>query len=235
MLFHDFQFKGKLASEMGVIVQTQAEYIRPAKRVITYTVPGRAGMLTQDEGEEAYDPVQMSPVCYLSPGADCDVVGDWLDGSGELVLGSMPDYAYEAQVINQIPFSRIFQGRGGYMTFTPIFQCQPFRRLAQEPADLVFTTAGTLTNPGNVSARPLIRVEASGDVVLQVGMEVVLTNLDGGILIDAQMEDCLNLEGSLLMNDRLIGDFPLIPPGTWPVKWTGNVSRVTITPRWRYR
>ena len=172
---------------------------------------------------------------YLKPGADLDAVGDWLDGAGELTLGSLPGYAYRAQVINQIPFTRLLQGNGGYMCFTPIFRCQPFRYEATPCADIVYTQPGEIVNPGNVDARPLIRVEGSGDVMVQAGMGAFLYGLEDGIIIDSEMEDCLTLDGANLLNDKLDGEFPRIPPGTWQVTWTGNVTRVTITPRWRWR
>lgn len=234
MWFHDFSFNGILASQMGVVVETQAEYIRPAKRLTQWTVPGRPGKLTREEGEEAYETVLLSPQCWVKPGADAAAIGQWLQGTGLLILGSMPDYAYEARVINQIPFSRLFQG-GGYMQFAPVFECQPFRLWAQGETDLVYTQPGTITNPGNIPARPRIRLLGSGDVLLQVGQAAQLSDLGGGIIIDSGLEDCLSLDESSLINDRLQGDFPLIPPGTWQVTWTGNVSQVTITPRWRWR
>lgn len=236
MVFHDFSYRGKLASSFGVIVETQAEYIRPQRRVTGVTLPGRPGDLSQDEGPEAYEPVQLSPVCYLAPGTDPWTVGAWLDGAGTLILGSMPDYAYQARVANQIPFTRLFQGAGGYFCFTPIFICQPLRYEASPGADKVFTAAGTLTNPGTICARPRITLEGSGDIELVAGGAAVsLTNITGGIIIDSELEDCLTLDGATLINDRLASDFPVIQPGSnWPVSWTGTVTKVTIKPRWRW-
>ena len=234
MLFHDFSFNGQLASDMGVIVETQAEYVRPPKRVRQWTVPGRGGFLTQDEGEEAYDPVDLSPLCYLKPGADAGRVGAWLNGAGQLVLGSQPEFAYRAQIINQVPFSRLFQHSGSYMSFSPIFRCHPFRYHATPDEDLVYTQAGEIVNPGNVPARPRIIVVGTGDVMIQAGMAAYLYGLEDGVIIDSELEDCLTLDGANLINDKLDGEFPLIPPGTWQVTWTGDITKVTITPRWRW-
>ena len=234
MQYHDFSFKGKLASQMGVIVETQAEYVRPAKRVQQWTVPGRPGFLTQDEGEEAYDVIDLSPLCYLKPGGDINQVGAWLNGSGLLILGSQPEFAYRAQVINQVPFTRLFQGTGGYMSFSPIFRCGPFRYQAVPEHDLHYTAPGEIVNPGNVPARPRIVVEGTGDVMIQAGMAAYLYGLEDGVIMDSELEDCMTLDGANLCNDKLDGDFLLIPPGTWQVTWTGDVTSVTITPRWRW-
>ena len=49
--------------------------------------------------------------------------------------------------------------------------------------------------------------------------------------------DALNLEGSQLLNDKISGVPYEIQPGNNTVKWlitSGNISRVVITPRWRY-
>lgn len=109
MRYEDFRWAGKLASEMGVVVTEQVEYTRPEERVEQITVPGRSGTLTVP-GTASWETVTYAPVCALRPDADREAVAAWLQGSGEVVFGSMPDYGFEARLINQIDFSDHFPG-----------------------------------------------------------------------------------------------------------------------------
>lgn len=236
MLYHDFSWKGTLASSLGVIVNTQAELTRPKERVQSITVPGRGGVLHMTEGEDVYEPVLLSPACTLSPNADKQAVLAWLRGAGRLILGSEPTYAYDARLINQIPFTRLWEDAGAYMSFTPIFECQPGKYLAAPGSDLVYTVSGgSIVNPGTLKSAPRIRVEGSGDITLSVcGSYFELEDITGGVIVDSVMQDCYSLDQSLLLNDHMVGDFPRLMPGTWSVSWTGSITKITITPNWRW-
>jgi len=41
-------------------------------------------------------------------------------------------------------------------------------------------------------------------------------------------------KGNDLMNDHMSGDFPVLKPGLNAVSWSGNVTSIVISPRWRY-
>lgn len=46
----------------------------------------------------------------------------------------------------------------------------------------------------------------------------------------------LAYNGAVNLTGSLTGDWPLtIPPGNSTVSWTGSVTKVEITPSWRYR
>ena len=40
--------------------------------------------------------------------------------------------------------------------------------------------------------------------------------------------------GTTLMNDHMIGEFPVLVPGVNGISWTGSVSQVVIQPNWRF-
>jgi phage-related protein len=76
-------------------------------------------------------------------------------------------------------------------------------------------------------------VEGSGDIDLTIG-EVTLgiTELISSITIDVPQRlaynDGINLTGSLAGDE-----WPTLPVGTTAISWTGNITRITITPNWR--
>ena len=80
-------------------------------------------------------------------------------------------------------------------------------------------------------------MEGAGDVVLAIGTQVVeIEGLEDGIIIDSELGDCFNLTESALLNGKvtLMDDgFPTLAPGANIISWTGNVTKVTVTPRWR--
>ena len=66
-----------------------------------------------------------------------------------------------------------------------------------------------------------------------VGTTIVeLEGITSSITIDCVLKEAYS--GSTLVNDRMTGDFPVLVPGVNGISWTGNISRVGITPNWRY-
>ncbi len=237
MTSFDLSFNGVLASSLGVIVNIQPDRMRAKERMESITIPGRPGALHQTEGEDVFDVIILNPQCTLMNPAKLDAVCAWLRGSGKLIFGDDPNYCYEATVINQIPLARVLEGADP-RSFAPTFECQPFRYLTLPAADIIKTSSGqTLNNPGTVASVPVIKVEGTGDVTLTVGgYMVTLNDLTGGIIIDGVMRDCLNLTRTGFLNNLMAGDFRYIriPAGASTLSWTGNVTRVTVTPNWRW-
>lgn len=235
MKYHDFMWKGELASAHGVVVQTQVQYIRPARRQESIVIPGRSGTLTVSEGDlPVYDNIIYSPLCCLRPGFSPLELGAWLDGEGTVVFGSMSGRNYKARIQNQIPFARIDEGMQ-YMSFSPIFDCQPgaYRTAG---ADIVLTEPGFVANPGSMHSEPRLTVKGAGAVNLTVGSAVMTINGPAGgwtLVIDSELVDCLSADGAQLMNHLMSGDFPALLPGSNVINWTGTLNKLTIRPRWR--
>lgn len=234
MKYEDFSWNGQLASSFGIVVTEQVQYSRPAERLDQVTVPGRPGVLTLS-ATPTWETVTYAPVCALRPEADRERIFSWLRGSGLVVFGSMPTFAYEARLVNQIDYKSVFEDSGGYMTFAPVFECQPFRRLAVTEPEIQAKNGGMIFNPGTVDARPRIHLSGDGDVQLTVGETLVqLLGVEKDIVLDCEAQEALSLDGSRLLNAQMSGDFPTLPPGASMISWSGNVYGVAITPRWRW-
>ena len=100
--------------------------------------------------------------------------------------------------------------------------------------DIVVTASSTIvTNPGSVYAEPVLTVYGSGDITLIVGMTIVeLENITESIVIDCALKEAY--QGTTLLNDHMTGEFPVLKQGPHALSWTGDVSRIVITPNWRY-
>lgn len=230
-----FLWKEIDSRDKGVVVDSYPPFVRPKMRVEKVTVPGRAGALTLTEGDEAYDEVQKPCKCTAAEGADLGVLLAWLTGGGTVVFGNDAAYAWDARIDEDFDLTKIMRENPDREFEIP-FVCQPFKRLASPGADIeLVASGGSVTNPGTVASRPIIRVEGSGGIVVSVGTQMVeLTEVDGGIVIDSGMQDAYNLTATELLNENMSGDFPLLLPGANVITWTGTVTKVTITPRWRW-
>ena len=227
----EITFKGTTASSKSVTVLKYPEIVKPTLRVETVKVPGRDGELTLS-GTPSYEAMVLECECMVPSVDKISAAAAWLTGRGDLVLGNDPDYAYDAQVIDEIRFEKILRGHA-HRRFTVPFLCQPLKKKATTEPNIELTAPGTVVNIGHVPSRPLIKIEGSGNVVLAVGAySLSITDISTSILIDSDLG--MATAGTVNESYKVSGAWPLLVVGNNAVGWTGTVSKVTITPRWRY-
>jgi phage-related protein len=218
---------------MGVVVLDYPPITKPAARVKTETIPGRSGDLTL-QSDPAYDAYDKKLRCRLLSSAVLENVSAWLNGSGLLVIGNEPTYAYSARVEDKIDFEKVMPGRDARV-FEVTFTVQPEKRLATPEADIVMTAGGTIANPGTLLSRPRILVNATGDVTLMIGQYITdLEGLTDPIILDSEIGRATNAAGTLNASARVSGEWPMLGPGNNAISWAGAVTSLTITPRWRW-
>ena len=233
-----FIFRGIDSRDIGVVVEDMFDVHRPKRNVQTIQVTGRDGRLTQDDG--TYDTCTISGKvnCFGAPLSD---VYAWLSGSGDLILGDEPTRSIRASATAQIKNTR-FRCDGCYDSLQVSFDCQPFRYHVEQTEganDIILTSSPfTVTNPGTHKCAPRLTIEGAGDAVLTIGTQILeVTDLAGGVIVDAELCECFDLTETALRNERvtLMDDcFPVLHPGANIISWTGDgVTKITITPRWR--
>lgn len=230
---HWFKFKGVDSRDMGVIVQEYPPDVRPEERVEAQPVPGRDGVLhlTDWEDRPVYENVKQKLRLLLAPSADLTAVRVWLTGSGDLVYGNDPGRARRARVVDAFDMQRVLRGYE-YRTTDVTFDCDPYR-YESEPETVTLTTAGIVTNTGNVDALPKITVYGSGTIALAVaGEAILLSGVVDSYVIDSDGK--VALMGGDLATLQMTGNFPVLAPGDNSVAWTGTVDRVEIEPRRRW-
>jgi len=224
---------------MGITVDTYPPIIRAEEKVEKVEVPGMDGELTLDTGRRAYKNYEKYCPCTISANADVQAVIDWLKGSGTIVFGNEPQFAYEVSLENELLIEKIIRERDD-RKFTLVLNTKPKKKLATPESDLIFTANGTITNPGNVDALPLIKVEGSGNIGLMIGQFVLdIKGLVSGtpILIDCEAgmaTDTLKTINMTAMLEAPEWEFPAIKPGNNALSFTGSATKITITPRWRW-
>ena len=237
-----FEFKGVRSTTMNVELLDMPVRPYAASRGDVQPIGGRHGVLWQpdDLEREVYDNIVVRLPCQTRGTFDIDEIGAWLSGAGDLRFSDEPDHVYRARIAKEFARSNRLP-RFQDQIFTPSFDCFPLRykRLASAAADdWVSTSSGqNCSNPGTVESEPRIVVEGSGNFIVNVGAQMLtFEGVTGGIVIDSELDDCLNLAMSELQNHRATFEaFPLLLPGTNIITWSGSVSKVTIRPRVRYR
>ena len=226
-----FAWNGVKCTDYGIHVLTHPAISRPKERVTTQAVPGRSGTPTITEGDCVYDEFIATCECIAPNPASIPAFSAWLHGPGVVMFGNRLTGFYYARVNNQIDFETVVRGRL-QRKFIVNFRCQPFLYLLGVEI-IVLTSFGQIVNQGTVFAEPIITVEGTGDIDLLVGdVALGIAGLASSITIDVPQRlayhEGINLTGSLTGDD-----WPTLSVGTTPVSWTGNVTRITITPNWR--
>lgn len=219
-------FNGITNADMGVVLTSRATVATPQERGESIEIPGRNGDLWRGEG--AYSPIEIRvPICVL-PDADFAAVRAWLVGSGALSFDGDEAY-WDARISGDVHYSpRDFEG--GYDS-TITFVAQPFRSVAA--VDIPVTTSPqTVINPCAVYSEPLITVVCNGSFEIRVNDTILsVADLSGTVKLDTQQQEAYM--GDQLVNNSMVGAFPVLRPGINTVSYSGAITSLTITPRWR--
>jgi phage-related protein len=229
-----FVFKGINSESRGVIVAEYPEIVRAQQRIETVQVPGRDGELTLVSGLPVYNTILKNCGCIIAPNADINAISAWLTGRGDVTFGNEPLHTYEARIKDEIAFEKIMRERE-YREFVIPFYCHPLKKLTTTEQNIELTASGNVTNPGTAFSRPKIKVEGSGDITLTVSGQIIdIAGLAEPIVIDSDVGLTTDATGTVNMCYLTSGDYPRLAPGTNAISWTGTVTKVTITPRWRW-
>lgn len=227
-----FEWNGVRSTEHGIYVLEQPPITLPGERVSFVDVPGRSGSLTKTEGDDVYDDLLLTATCIVKNMDSLSEIAAYLKGSGKVIFANREDGYYEGRIVNQIPFETILRGNP-HRRFAVNFRCKPFFYMDESPT-YTLTSASFLTNPGSVTAEPVITVYGSGSITLMVGATVVeLSDVSGSITLDTPLMEAYS--SGLSANRQMSGDFLVLAPGANAISWSGTVTKVVVQPNWRTR
>jgi phage-related protein len=230
------EFKGIKSSDLNVVV-TDPRTLRGATPDISFIqVPGRSGDLIQDNNRyQNYDDAYVigldyDPIKTLEE--QIIAVRNWLSGLSydRLFDSKFPSYYRKAVCTTS---QDVDQSLRDFGQATASFNCKPFRNRIDGDTVQTLTAPGTITNPEQWESSPYVKITGSGDITLQINdQSVVLTGVSDTIEIDSELQSCF--KGLVLQNSHYRSDFwPVLNIGGNQISWTGSVSKVEITPRWR--
>ena len=241
-----FEFSGINSRDMGVHLKDAYVDFSGCWRGEIKVVPSRNGYIWQ--GENAREYFEIKRVCRVRE-SNKRAVKAWLSGQGLLRFSHEADAQYVAQVIQKIDFKMVCPGTDPIYEFSVVFTCQPDPYIYPPADDFTATETGAqIPMPEHAYSLPRVTIHGSGTFSLTIGMQTVFFSnvVGGGIIVDSELGDALNLEGNQLANECMDGELFKIQPGYNGISWleggtdedgnatSGNVTAVIITPRWRY-
>lgn len=246
-----FTWKGRDSREMGIVVTDAPPHVFPEERVTQISVPGRPGTVVITEGEGVYNAYVKTIGIANRHTVDFREIAAWLRGSGELIISTEPNYAYEARIINEAQIERLWvRNYSGPVDFL----VQPLKAEYPPQGELVLGTtasgSASIHARGDVPARPVYTVLGSGDMQLTVGtasedgsgslIQIALPEGETGVVIDTNAAMVTNLNGTVNLS-YVCSLFYNGFKGMWlpqnadtSVSWNENITQVRMDPRWRW-
>ena len=227
-----FKWNGVSSATKGIIMNAAPQIVKPEERVSHVTIPGRAGDLTVTEGDDIYESYIQTIGVGVSSAAQVSVVENWLKGNGKLILSSQPSLEQQARVIGAVTLDK-HSRNSAWWTGDIQFYCEPIKHDVSESVVDITSSGTTLNNPGDMTAYPLITVIGSGAITVTAGGKTLsIPDCTSGWVIDSENEWILS--GTTPQGNVCSGSFPVLTKGANTVSWTGSVTKLTITPRFRY-
>src|SRR5690625_3931294 len=161
-------------------------------------------------------------------------ISNWLKndiGWYPLRFSGSPNYEYIAMCYEQFDIEETLRQFGKTVIN---FRLKPYKWFVGEKP-IVLSNGQTLVNKGTRIAKPLIRIEGHGDITLKNNGKdwLVLKGVEGHIAFDSEVMNVFrdNAVQFTKMKAHLKPLFPLLNVGNNKIEWTGNVTKVELTPR----
>jgi len=227
----DLTINGTSLSSLGVIVETQTQFKKPAKRVNRSFVEGVHGSKTQDYGYDGYTlQYKITPTVstYFNQ------IFALLDGEVILEASDDPGKFWYARVDEEVAYDAIALWK---TTIIEFYVYDPFRYVKNDVVTTVTTFPATINNPGTAESNPLLKITGSGTVNLTLnGVTFEYTFDTPYVYIDCikgPTRRCYH--ESVTKTRKKSGGWPTLAPGnnTLTVN-SGTVTEVVVTKRTRY-
>lgn len=229
-----FYFRGKNSfSDYGIYISKRPSIPSPERRITNVVIPGKSSSFRFDEN--TYEDITIRVECSIKDlilPDKIDEIKKWLLSYGEsdLIFSNQNNKKYIAQVVNVIDFTQVLK----YISqFVIVFNCRPFK-YEVESNIIEMTGQESITNPGSIYSEPIIKIFGSGDISFTINSEIIkLKEVKDNIILDTVQQNCYN-EALDNLNNKMIGEFPILEVGENNIFWTGVVSKVEVIPNWRW-
>ena len=227
-----FLWNGASSASKNIIMNAPQEIVKPEERVEHVTIPGRAGDLTITEGDDIFNSYIQTVGIAVKTAAQVPVVENWLKGSGKVTFSSQPGLEQDARVIGAVTLEK-HSRNADWWEGDVQFYCSPIKTDTDENDVTVTSSGTTLNNPGDMIAYPLIAITGSGSVTITAGGKTLtIPSCTTGWVIDSENEWILS--GTTPQGNVCSGSFPVLQKGSNTISWTGSITKLVITPRFRY-
>ena len=226
-------FNNKSSADCRIQVAHPPGYAYPERDYTITHIPGRNGDIIQDNG--CYKNVERTyEVSFDAPNEDfatyANAVSAWLHsttGYARLEDSYEPNYYRMATYQESNIFENLYNKAG---TATIVFECKPQRFLKTGDNIITIQNSLTIMNPTGFEAYPLFKVTGTSGVLTVNGNSITFSSIDDFVMLDCELQDAY--KENINKNSTISGTFPVLKTGSNTISWTGNISSVTMKPRW---
>lgn len=226
-------FNNKSSADCRIQVAHPPGYAYPERDYTVTHIPGRNGDIIQDNG--CYKNVERTyEVSFDVPDEDfatyANAVSAWLHsttGYARLEDSYEPNYYMMATYQESNIFENLYNQAG---TATIVFECKPQRFLKTGDNAIAIQNSLTIMNPTGFEAYPLFKVTGTSGVLTVNGNSITFASIDDFVMLDCELQDAY--KENINKNSTISGTFPVLKTGSNTISWTGNISSVTMKPRW---
>jgi len=213
-------WKGINFRDKGIIVEKKPTITKAKKNIDIYTIPGRNGFLSIDNG--TYEQFTLSLECHLNPNlTSIDKIKEFLDGYGTLSIDEEREYT--AIIDNSISFDQVVR----FKKFLVQFLVNPISE-DKEYTSFNVTENTTLTiNDATFNMYPILEITGSGNLTITINNNTFyLKNIDGKCILDCKNK-VITSNGNNIAN-KMQYDFPILKPGTNSITYSGTITSFLI-------
>lgn len=211
----------------GLLISELPPITKPKQRTKTEEIDGRDGDIVTKLGYSAYD---KTIEIGLYGDFDINEVISYFNSEGTIVFSNESDKYYNYQILGQIDFERLIR----FKTAKVKLHVQPFKYPVEEET-ITISGETTVTNEGNIYAKPVLNIEGSGELEVNLnGLQIFSIDLGEDatkITIDIANMQAYNPDTTALMNRQVTGDYNVfkLQTGDNTVEITGSVTSATIS------
>lgn len=216
------------STKKGLAIKELPPITKPLMRTNIETIDGRDGDVITKLGYSAYDK-EMEIGLYGN--YDINSIISFFSQSGTIVFSNEPDKYYYFEILDQIDYQRIIK----FGSATIVFHCQPFKYKLNETAISLSVGDNTVTNAGNIYAKPTLTITGSGTIEVSLGeVQIFSIDLDENgetIVIDTSLLEAYNPTDNSLMNRQVMGDYDVfkLESGDNIVALSGTITTASIS------
>lgn len=221
----NIKWKNQTLLSKGIIVNKVPIITKANKRISTYDVEGRNGVLMIDKG--TYDSFICSLECHFNTSYSINTIKEFLDGYGTLSLDGTTEY--EAIINNQIDFEDI--DRSGFKSFIIQFLCNPISHDITATDVTISATPTTIEIGGTANTYPILEIKGVDNVSITFNGKTF--NLYDLVSTKTYYLDCNAKEiydnNNVNCSNQMQFDFPYLKPGNNTITYTGSITSFKIS------
>jgi phage-related protein len=221
------QFKDNIQSDFGLIVASLGRRQRAEEQIDIYEIPYRNDKLIIHSN--TYKPYLREIEFVCMDRTKIQYINQWLYGRGKLRTSIDNGGYFIASIITGLPYERMINEVDSFQVG---FEVNPFFYLDCGDEIIEITSETKLCNPGTVYSEPHIKIIGSGNITLTINDTVItLTGVSDYIELDSELK--IAYKDTVNQGDKMEGEFPVIEVGDNVISFTGSVTKVEVTPKWR--